>query len=164
MEVKGYLEEDKKYVEQNNPVGGNMNRSSRGHMELALRMLEEAREYVPEGDAVQASEKLYKAAEESLKSITYGLGLDVAKAADERGLLACFRCCYSYFGEGWGDVAHWWDSAWVLHVEVFHEVRLSIKHVNTRIGDVERIVKLARRLDMLKPGETKPCMMFTALK
>jgi hypothetical protein len=65
MEVKGYLEEDKKYVEQNNPVGGNMNRSSKGHMELALRMLEEAREYVPEGDAVQASEKLYKAAEES---------------------------------------------------------------------------------------------------
>jgi hypothetical protein len=43
------LEEDKKYVEQNNPVGGNMNRSSKGHMELALRMLEEARKYVSKG-------------------------------------------------------------------------------------------------------------------
>jgi hypothetical protein len=47
----------------------------------------------------------------------------------------------------------WWDSAWVLHVEGFHEVRLSIKHVNIRIGDVERIVKLTKRLDMLKPGK-----------
>jgi hypothetical protein len=47
MEVKGYLEEDKKYVEQNNSVGGNMN--SEGHMELALRMLKKARKYVFEG-------------------------------------------------------------------------------------------------------------------
>jgi hypothetical protein len=47
MEVKGYLEEDKKYVEQNNSVGGNMN--SEGHMELALRMLKKARKYVLKG-------------------------------------------------------------------------------------------------------------------
>jgi hypothetical protein len=43
MEVKGYLEEDKKYVEQNNSVGGNMNRSSKGCIKPTLRMLEEAR-------------------------------------------------------------------------------------------------------------------------
>jgi len=95
MEVKGYLEEDKKYVEQNNPVGGNMN--SEGHMELALRMLEEVREYVSKGDSVQASEKLYKAAEESLKSIAYELGLDVAKAADERGTVSLLSMLLQLF-------------------------------------------------------------------
>jgi hypothetical protein len=35
--------------------------NSEEHMELALKMLEEAREYVSKGDSVQASEKLYKA-------------------------------------------------------------------------------------------------------
>jgi hypothetical protein len=102
MEVKGYLEEDKKYVERNNPVGGNMSRSSEGHMELALRMLEEAREYVPEGDSVQASEKLYKAAEESLKSIAYGLGLDAAKAADEGGTVSLLSMLLQLFRRRWG--------------------------------------------------------------
>jgi len=137
-----------------------MNRSIKGHMELALRMLEEAREYVPKGDSVQASEKLYKTAEESLKSIAYKLGLDVAKAADERGrwtvslLFDAVTAISEKVGE---DVTHWWDSAWVLHVEGFHEARLSIKHVNTRISDVERIVQLARRLDTLKPGKLNLC-------
>jgi hypothetical protein len=50
----------------------------------------------------------------------------------------------------------WWDSAWILCVEGFHEAGLSIKHVNTRISDVGRIVQLAKRLDTLKSGETKP--------
>jgi HEPN domain-containing protein len=126
-------------------------------MELALKMLEEAREYVSKGDAVQASEKLYKAAEESLKSIAYKLGLDVAKAADERGTVSLLFDAATAISEEVGeDVTHWWDSAWILHVEGFHEAGLSIKHVNTRISDVERIVQLAKRLDTLKSGETKP--------
>jgi len=60
------------------------------------------------------------------------------------------------FRRSGGDVMQWWDSAWILCVEGFHEAGLSIKHVNTRISDVERIVQLAKRLDTLKSGETKP--------
>jgi hypothetical protein len=39
------------------------------HIELAERYLDEARRYIDRGDPVQASEKLYKVAEECIKAL-----------------------------------------------------------------------------------------------
>ncbi len=43
--------------------------SMRERMSIAEKYLNEAREYINKGDAVQASEKLYKAAEEVIKAL-----------------------------------------------------------------------------------------------
>ena len=42
--------------------------AAEARLELAEKFLSEARKYVDEGDAVQASEKLYKAVKECIKS------------------------------------------------------------------------------------------------
>jgi PaREP1/PaREP8 domain containing family protein len=43
------------------------------HIELAERYLDEARRYIDRGDPVQASEKLYKVAEECIKALAIEL-------------------------------------------------------------------------------------------
>jgi hypothetical protein len=55
------------------------------HIDLALRYLEEGRSLVDK-DPVQASEKLYKAAEEAVKALAtrFGLG-DILKRVEGRG-------------------------------------------------------------------------------
>jgi rRNA processing protein Krr1/Pno1 len=55
------------------------------HMDLALRYLEEGRS-LADKDPVQASEKLYKAAEETVKMLAISFNMeDILKTVDERG-------------------------------------------------------------------------------
>jgi PaREP1/PaREP8 domain containing family protein len=54
------------------------------HLELAERFLAEGRGFI-DRDPVQASEKLYKAAEESVKALATALNLDEAGKALEKG-------------------------------------------------------------------------------
>jgi len=56
---------------------------------------------VDRGDVIQASEKLYKAAEEAI---------------------------------------NYWDSAWTLWVEGFHEAKLDLEEVKERLEDIKRLV------------------------
>jgi hypothetical protein len=44
------------------------------------------------------------------------------------------------------QVANWWHAAWFLHVEGFHEARLSIEEVKFRVKFVEELVKFAEGL------------------
>jgi hypothetical protein len=48
-------------------------------------LLSEAEGYLEKGDAVQSSEKLYKAAEECVKALSERLNLPEVKDAEERG-------------------------------------------------------------------------------
>jgi hypothetical protein len=54
------------------------------HLDIAMKYLEEGRNLVDK-DPVQASEKLYKAAEEAVKTLAIFLGLDEARKAIEQG-------------------------------------------------------------------------------
>lgn len=58
-------------------------RVSREHLDLALRYLEEGKS-LTDKDPIQASEKLYKAAEEAVKALALALSLDEAKKAVSR--------------------------------------------------------------------------------
>ena len=113
--------------------------------------LDEGKSYIAKGDSVQASEKLYKAAEEAIKilALTHApeahkeaLGRErwttdlLFKAADEMGR----------------ELRHCWDSAWTLHVEGFHEMKLNINSVERRIEDIAELVRLAEDKH-LKGGE-----------
>jgi len=86
-------------------------------LELLSRKLAEAGKCVAREDAVQASEKLYKAAEEAVKELAFGFELSKSKEAQ----------------------------AWFLHVEGFHEARLEIEEVKVRVGSVRELVSVVEK-------------------
>jgi len=75
---------------------------------------------------VQASEKLYKAAEEAVKAAAVLLGLEEAERAREAGRwsAALLFSTMEKLAEKTQREVRWWRTAWVLHVEGFHEARL----------------------------------------
>ena len=113
---------------------------------LAKRFLEEGRSLMGR-DPVQASEKLYKAAEEAVKAIAAALGLREAEAAREQGrwtaqlLFEAVDAASERLGR---EVRWWWRTAWVLHVEGFHEARL--RPTGRDVEDVASLVELAEKL------------------
>jgi hypothetical protein len=119
------------------------------HLELSLRYLGEGRALVDK-DPIQASEKLYKAAEEAVKALAIFYDLqDVLTGVEGRG-----RWVVSDLGKaveaiserlgGWFGEA--WDRAWALHVWGFHEAKLDSKVVEMRLPYVERMVLEAEKI------------------
>ena len=119
------------------------------HLELAERFLAEGRELIDK-DPVQASEKLYKAAEEAVKALAIALNLNEAEKTLEKG-----RWTVSLLNDAIYAISEklrvkelmdWWDSAYRLHVDGFHEARLRSIDVAKRFGHVEALVSLAKRV------------------
>ncbi len=113
------------------------------HLELSLKYLDEGRTLV-DRDPVQASEKLYKAAEEAVKALAIFYKLqDVLGGVEEKG-----RWTVSYLEKAVEAISErlggWflqsWDNAWALHVWGFHEAKLDSKAVEMRLPYVERMV------------------------
>ncbi len=119
------------------------------HLELAIHFLEEGRKLIDK-DPVQASEKLYKAAEECVKALaTYFDVKNVLERVQERGrwtvteLEKAVREISKIVGRWFLDA---WDHAWTLHVWGFHEAKLDSEAVRDRLQDVERMVKETMRI------------------
>jgi hypothetical protein len=119
------------------------------HLELSHRYLEEGRALVSR-DPVQASEKLYKAAEEAVKALAIFYNLqDVLSGVEGKG-----RWTVSYLEKAVEAISErlggWflqsWDNAWALHVWGFHEAKLDSKAVEIRLPYVERMVLEAERI------------------
>jgi hypothetical protein len=116
---------------------------------LALRYLEEGKGLVDK-DPVQASEKLYKAAEETVKAlaIRFGLG-EVLKRVSERGrwTVTELEKAVSRISESLGE---WFDAAWdaanYLHVWGFHEAKLDVEDVKKRLPRMEGAVLEALKI------------------
>jgi len=106
-----------------------------------MRSVDEAKEYIAEGDAVQASEKLYKAVGECLKLLAEQREIPEYEEAEEEGrwwsrLLARAAMRLSQeLGEGKIEVV--WAKASDLHVWGFHERALSVEHIEPQIPYVE---------------------------
>ena len=124
-------------------------KSAEEHFNLALRYLEEGRN-LADKDPVQASEKLYKAAEEAVKTLAIALGLDEARKAVEQG-----RWSSTLLFDTIDTVAIklnikelplWWKAALVLHVEGFHEARLSGDRIKKDYKYIEAIVEIAKKV------------------
>ncbi|BDR92808.1 PaREP1 family protein [Vulcanisaeta souniana] len=121
--------------------------TSKAHLELAEKFLNEGRDLI-DRDPVQASEKLYKAAEEAIKAIAITLGLDEARRASEIGRWTA-QLLFDAVDDvadrlGRREVRWWWGRAWFLHVEGFHEARLRPDQVRRDLPDIEALVNLAR--------------------
>ena len=121
---------------------------AKDHLELALKYFEEGRSLV-DRDPIQASDKLYKAAEEVVKSLTIHFDLsDIIKRVGERGrwtateLEKAVEAITEKVGE-WFRYS--WDAAWVLHVWGFHEAKLDSKAVKLRLPGIERMTLEAQK-------------------
>lgn len=110
--------------------------------------LDEGKNYVEKGDPVQASEKLYKAAEEAIKVLAPTHVPGAHKEAIEKGRWTT-ELLFRVADELGREVRHCWDSAWTLHVEGFHEMRLNVSSVEKRIEDIAELVKLAEDTKVL---------------
>jgi hypothetical protein len=119
------------------------------HLDLALTFLEEGKNFI-EKNPVQASEKLYKAAEESVKLLTLHLDIsDVLSQVKQRDrwtvtdLEKAVEAISKKLGDWFGEA---WDRAWALHVWGFHEAKFDSEAVKIRLPYVERIVEEAKRI------------------
>ncbi len=109
------------------------------------RFLREGRRLVDE-DPVQASEKLYKAAEEAVKLLAEELKMDeLLKRVEERGrwTVTDLEKAVKGLREVEPEIVAWWDHANYLHVWGFHEARLDAESVKMRLPSIEKIVKFA---------------------
>ena len=102
-------------------------------------LLNEADELLEKGGVVQASEKYYKAAEEAIKLLVKTLNLTnilekVAKQKvwDSRLLFDAARMISQ-------EIYNIWKNAWYLHVDGFHEMKLSDKEVKLISSNIHRI-------------------------
>jgi len=122
--------------------------TAQAHLELAMRYLEEGRGLVNK-DPVQASEKLYKAAEESVKAAASCLSLDVLRQVENKGRWTVAELDKAARGIS-NKVGDWflaaWDTAWVLHVWGFHEAKLSSESVKAREPYVARLFEEVKKL------------------
>jgi len=119
------------------------------HLELSLKYLDEGRALVGR-DPVQASEKLYKAAEEAVKALAIFYNLqDILSRVEGRGrwVVSDLEKAVEAISErlgGWFGEA--WDRAWALHVWGFHEAKFDSKAVEIRLPYVERMVLEAEKI------------------
>jgi hypothetical protein len=116
---------------------------------LAERFLAEGRELV-DRDPVQASEKLYKAAEEAVKALATALNLPEAKKAVESGsrwskLLE--RAVQSIAKAlKVKELVLWWDTAFKLYIDGFHKAKLDSDSVRERYEYIEAMVNIAKKV------------------
>jgi len=120
-------------------------------LQLAENFLREGEDLVDK-DPIQASEKLYKAAEEAINAIAVSLNLDEAKNAEIQGrwtTVLLFDAVDSISMKlNLKEVRLWWGRAWFLHVEGFHEARLKPRHIKENVEYIKRIINLAK--DIIK--------------
>ncbi len=118
-------------------------------LSLAIKFLNEGKKYVELNDPVQASEKLYKASEEAVKALASVAARDVYEEALKRGKWTV-KLLYDAVSElsmkVYVNILHWWDDAWVLHVEGFHEARLTIDHVKDRLKSIDKLIETSMKV------------------
>ena len=116
---------------------------ARTHLELAEKYFAEGKNLVDK-DPVQASEKLYKAAEECVKALAIHYNLeDVLKSVESRGRWTVkeLEKTVLFVAKKLGEwVLSSWDHAWALHVWGFHEAKFDFEDVKARLQHIEKLV------------------------
>jgi len=123
--------------------------AAESHLELAVRYLEEGRNLI-DRDPVQASEKLYNAAEESVKALAAYFDLkDILEDVERSGRWSVEKLEKAVLRIS-EKVGEWfrssWDAAWALHVWGFHEAKFDPEDVRTRLSNIEGMVSEAQRI------------------
>ena len=88
--------------------------------------LDEADELLKKGDTIRAAEKLYKAAEELIKFLSYKENISILSRVkkEDRWKSEFLFDASLQLSNSYPEIKDIWKSAWILHVEGFHETRL----------------------------------------
>jgi hypothetical protein len=118
-------------------------------IELAEKYMAEAFKYLDKGDAVQASEKAYKAAEEVVKALSEKFNLPEYQRAVKEGrwynyMLSKASSTLSTKLGYW--VLDGWSSAYFLHVWGFHEAKLTTSDNTSYLNRVKEMLEEAKRV------------------
>jgi DNA-directed RNA polymerase beta' subunit len=114
------------------------------------KFLEDSKRYIDQDDPIPASEKLYKCGEEAIKFLAEKLDLPEYQEAQKNGrwdARLLFKAVGKLSDRINREIRHWWEGAWVLHVEGFHEKRLDIREITRRLGDVESLIKIVKNYE-----------------
>ncbi|MBS7641424.1 MAG: PaREP1 family protein [Candidatus Bathyarchaeia archaeon] len=128
-------------------------------LEFIKLLLIEADEFLMKGDAVQSSEKLYKAAEECIKALSEIFNLEEVKAAEEKGrwtvtlLEKAVRKLTNKLGI---EVQLGWDAANHLHIWGFHEAKLDKEDVEGRKSIIKRLIELLEKHLLMNETTANP--------
>ncbi|ACP49023.1 PaREP1 family protein [Sulfolobus islandicus Y.N.15.51] len=87
-------------------------------IELAKKYIAEAEDYLKKGDAVQASEKAYKTAEEIVKALAEKFNIPEYQQASKEGRWYTYwlASAVNRLTKDLGWVLNGWNSAYILHV------------------------------------------------
>jgi hypothetical protein len=114
-------------------------------IEIIRNLLAKAEEYLAKRDAIQSSEKLYKAAEECIKLLSERFNLPEVKEAEEKKkwtVTLLEKAVRKLSDKISIDVQIGWDAANYLHVWGFHEAKLEVENVKARIPLIKRLMEL----------------------
>jgi len=108
------------------------------------RLLKEADLLLSKGDVIQASEKYYKAAEEAIKSLSYKNSLKILSKVKQIGHWnsKLYFKAVDELENIYPNIRLCWISAWILHIEGFHEIRLRGDDVMQLRKYIEKLIKL----------------------
>ncbi len=119
-------------------------------LEIAKHMLKRAREELDRGDAVQASEKLYKAVEECIKVLACIENLEECKKAREEGVwwTKLLSKAARKLSRALGNelILEAWSQGYDLHIHGFHEHSLELEEVRESLPSIEKLVSYVEEL------------------
>ncbi len=119
-------------------------------IEIAERALNEAKEYLDKGDAVQASEKLYKAVEECIKALAEKLKVPQLEEVKKRGKWDTWLLgkASREIAERLGDdrVRLAWKDAYDIHVWGFHEAKYGVEDVKAALPLAQWLLNCAKKV------------------
>jgi len=112
------------------------------------RFVTESKEYIAKGDAIQASEKLYKAVEECIKILAERHKLPEYDEAEKDGrwrsyLLAqaAAKLAYNLRRK---EIEDAWARAFNIHVWGFHEGKFGAEEIERNIPHIEWLVEYVK--------------------
>ncbi|QIW24527.1 superfamily I DNA and RNA helicase and helicaseubunit [Sulfolobus sp. S-194] len=118
-------------------------------LELARKYMNEAEEYLKKGDAVQASEKAYKVAEEIVKALAEKFNLEEYQKSLREGRWYTYLLvsASSKLSQKLGDwVLSGWDSGYSLHVWGFHEAKLTVSDIIPRVEKIRKMLEESEKV------------------
>jgi hypothetical protein len=120
-------------------------------VEEIARFIDESKEYIAQGNAVQASEKLYKAVEECIKVLAESHKLAEYEKAEKDGRWRSYL-----LGQAAGKLAsdlnermiqEAWAMAFEVHVWGFHEGKYGVEKVKASLPYAEWLVNFVKNRD-----------------
>ncbi|BFI76566.1 PaREP1 family protein [Sulfurisphaera ohwakuensis] len=118
-------------------------------LELAKKYMKECEEYLKKGDAIQASEKAYKVAEELVKALAEKFNLEEYQKTLKEGRWYTYLLvsASSKLSQKLGDwVLSGWDAGYSLHVWGFHEAKLTVNDIIPRVEKIRKMLEESEKV------------------